>query len=123
MSSNPDNIEIKLNDLSDEQVEDLRKKGFKIECTYYHICPFCGKRIEKEKEKEALRSFNMHLGKCKQRKFWKALDNILPKGVRGGDVVYVLEGKFPDGYEPEPDNIEALEVLKDVYMNVEGNKK
>lgn len=115
---------IHLNSLSDEQIEQLRKLGFevKIEDVYYHDCPFCGKHIEKKNAKAALRSFNLHLGKCKLYKFVKELDNILPKGARGGDTVYVLTGEFPKGYTPESDNIEMLELIRKAYEEIEGER-
>ena len=110
----PEDKEIELTNLSQQQIEALRKAGFevRVEEVYYHDCPFCGKHIEDKDVKRALRRFNGHLAKCKYYKFVKLLDATLPRGSRGGDIVFVLTGEFPKGYIPDSENVPMLELIR-----------
>lgn len=125
MSEEKKEIKIKTpKNFTPEQIQMFKTLGFEIKETeeWTCTCPFCMKEFKRETQKQASRSLSVHLGKCKNYKFTKAAQNMMPnpKEFKMGDIAYLLEGEFPKGYKPHKDNKETLKTIREISKNMEN---
>jgi len=94
--------------LSPEQAEKLKptldKLGIEIKVVYETKCELCGKKFASKDEKQLDKRLEKHVDeKCSVAKWIRGAEKILEimglKNITFADLIYVQEGKFPEGCE------------------------
>lgn len=101
----------------------LSKLGLEIKVVYENKCILCGKKFTSKNEERLAKKLEKHVDeKCAAAKWMKTAFNILRiaglKNVIMSDLLYLQEGRFPEGSErTEPEEVEILDNVKCMMDN------
>jgi len=113
--------EVPVTTYTPEQLRKLEEMGFKI--TYKNKCGLCGKQFTSKNEERLQKRLEEHVDeKCPTARWMRGATKILElaglKNVIQADLIYLMEGKFPDGCgRVEPEELEILNNVKDMLDN------
>lgn len=104
----------KTTKLTSEEAKKLEQLGFKLEVAYKNKCILCGKKFTSKNEERLDKRFEKHIDeKCTVAKWMRGVFKILEimglKNVIMADLIYVQEGRFPEGCERT--NSKELDIL------------
>ena len=101
----------------------LSKLGLEIKVVYKTECELCGKKFTSKDEKRLDKRLEKHIDeKCNVAKWMRGAFEILRisglKSVICADLIYLQDGKFPEGCErTKPEELEILNNVKDMIDN------
>ena len=100
----------------------LDELGIKFATIYENKCKLCDKKFTSKSEKKLARRFKKHVDECPAGKWMRAAFKILKiaglKKVILADLIYLEEGKFPEGCErTKPEELEILDDVKNMMDN------
>lgn len=113
----------KNRNLTPEEAKKLEQLGFKLEVTYKNKCILCGKKFTSKNEERLVKKLEKHVNeKCTVAKWMKSAFNILRivglKNVIMSDLLYLQEGRFPEGHgRTKPEELEILDNVKHMMDN------
>lgn len=105
-----------------EELKKLKEMGFTF--TYKNECMLCGKKFTSKNAEKLQKRLEKHVDEqCPTAKWMRTVTKILEiaglKNVVNVDLIYLQEGRFPDGYKctRSPEELEILNNVKNMLDN------
>lgn len=118
MAKKKDKISKPSTEVTPETAEKLKpllvKLGIQIKVVYKTECELCGKKFTSKDEKQLDKKLEKHIDeKCKAAKWIRGATKILEimglKNIIFADLIYIQDGKFPEGRErTKPEELDIL---------------
>ena len=109
----------KVKRLSEAEIQKMKlilgKMDFSIKIEYSVTCHLCGKIAKAESEEALLKKQAKHVdNECKSAKWIRKVNGLLPAGLQGGEITYLLTGRYPKGCKPQKENVKILQAMRGV---------
>lgn len=113
----------KYRKVAPEEAKKLEAMGVKLETIYENKCILCGKKFTSKNEERLAKRLEKHVDEeCESAKWMRGAFKILEiaglKNVINADLIYLQDGKFPEGCKrTKPEELEILDNVKNMLDN------